>query len=296
MYIQDFYKPYLPSPSDPNARLSLALYRAGLSLNDPAYQCLSFFRIMNIFAASGPRQKAWISSALPLLKDGQATSRISEIATAHGDVADHLYHSNRCAVAHAGQGVTADPDDPTDIRRLVADLPLVQALAEYAVETEFKVKSSMTVFREHLYELAGFGPLFGEERLDKLRSAGTLDAADWPTLPPLTFGLAMKQPYPGMQELRAEITQVAAGVVLVRCTPNDKSSLVEVELDFPRERMRLNRPGIAARSGAAGLESIKQFCHDYDSNGILEVRGAESGELLGRCDAYLPTIHFNELK
>jgi hypothetical protein len=49
-----------------------------------------------------------------------------------------------------------DPDDPQDTERLARDLPLMKAVAEYAIEHELGVRSMRTIWREHLYELAGF--------------------------------------------------------------------------------------------------------------------------------------------
>jgi len=55
---------YLPDPNDQRVRWALAFYREGLSLERPnaAYATLSFFKILNIVANTGPKQKAWINS------------------------------------------------------------------------------------------------------------------------------------------------------------------------------------------------------------------------------------------
>jgi hypothetical protein len=155
-YTQEFYRPYLPDTTEQRARWALAFYREGLSLNHVAYQCLSFFKILNIFLSTGSRQKDWINAHIADVSDAEAKKRISAIQSQHGDVGEYLYSSGRCAIAHAGEAPTADPENPTDIRRLGEDLPLVRALAEVAIEKEFGIKSSATVYREHLYELEGF--------------------------------------------------------------------------------------------------------------------------------------------
>jgi hypothetical protein len=60
-YTQNFYCPYLPDTIVQRARWALAFYREGLSLNHVAYQCLSFFKILNIFLQTGSKQKQWIN-------------------------------------------------------------------------------------------------------------------------------------------------------------------------------------------------------------------------------------------
>ena len=54
---------YLPNPSDPKAKLALALYREGLSVNFVPYQFLGFFKIINIIRHNGPTQIQWIKDS-----------------------------------------------------------------------------------------------------------------------------------------------------------------------------------------------------------------------------------------
>jgi len=142
---------HLPSPSDPNARLALALYREASAVNVIPYQFLGYYKIINILCDSGSAQKAWIATAIAQIGDADAIRRRDQIAQAHGDVAEYLYTSGRCAVAHAFQQPVVNPDDPEDVRRLGADLPLIKVLAKYALEHEFGVKSFRTILREHLF-------------------------------------------------------------------------------------------------------------------------------------------------
>lgn len=55
---------YLPDPTDQRVRWALAFYREGLSLerHNVAYATLSFFKILNIVANNGPKQKSWINA------------------------------------------------------------------------------------------------------------------------------------------------------------------------------------------------------------------------------------------
>jgi hypothetical protein len=164
-----FYHPYIPDSQDRKTRWALAFYREGLMLSHPAYQCLSFFKVLNIFRPKGDEQIDWINSKVADIRGEQAKLRISLLCSHGQDVGQYLYGSNRCAVAHAGGQPTVDPENPSDLRRLNEDLPLVQALAELAIEHEFGIKSSDTVYREHLYELQGFREIFGNETVSAIK-------------------------------------------------------------------------------------------------------------------------------
>jgi hypothetical protein len=58
--IGDGHFDYVPDPPNPKAKLALALYREGLSVNLVPYQFLGFFKVINILRNSGADQKAWI--------------------------------------------------------------------------------------------------------------------------------------------------------------------------------------------------------------------------------------------
>ena len=68
---------YLPQPSEPGARLALALYREALGLEHDSvpYSFLGYARILNIWLRDGKKQIAWINGAIPQLKDHFAKER-----------------------------------------------------------------------------------------------------------------------------------------------------------------------------------------------------------------------------
>ncbi len=289
--VRDFYCPYLPDPQGRNERLALAFYREGLGLNEVAYQCLSFFKVLNIFLRTGKAQEAWISAAIPLIKGYGTEPRIQQLRNAGEDIGRYLYGSNRCAVAHAGGDPTADPEDPKDLRRLRDDLPVVKALAEFAIEHHFGIKSSMTVYREHLYELAGFKPIFGNDRLAKLIDVG-LTAEEWPAIPRLSIRLAYHEPTPALQAMNARVVQSGAGHAWVLCSSQDGYTEIPIRLNFGEERLQLDLNFRMRDDGteafARHVATLQQFNLDYTMNGILEVWDADASQLLGRCDANLP--------
>jgi hypothetical protein len=290
---EDFSHPYLPDPQDHKTRLALAFYREGLSLNHVAYQCLSFFKILNIFLDTGGKQVAWISNTAVLLSDHRARKRIAELGAT--DIGVYLYGSGRCAVAHAGGNPTIDPEDPKDLRRLRQDLPLVKALAEFAIEHEFGVKSHDTVWREHLYELAGFKPIFREDHIAEITAQGTLPKEQWPVLPSLSVRLTGQEPYAPLEKMTAEILGIEDGAAIVLCKSVDALVALRMALEFRKERLTFNFPDDPMSGDDGTAHAIRQaveakeFWLDYFLNGALEVWDADRDVLLGRCNPYIPT-------
>ncbi|GAB1582448.1 hypothetical protein PPNSA23_23910 [Phyllobacterium phragmitis] len=288
-----FYYPYLPAPTG-NARLALAFYREGLGLNHVAYQCLSFFKILNILHANPKDQIAWINQTIPHICNWEAKQRISLLQQTQNDLGGYLYGSNRCAVAHAGGQPTADPEDPQDLRRLQDDLPLVRALAEYAIEHDFNVKSSATIYREHLYELEGFKGIFGLNRVQTIKDSGTLCEEEWPALPRLSLRLAFHDRYAPCENLTAKVMAVEDGRAKVWCDSEDGLFSIMAGLNFREERLEID-PLNAVTLRDDGSEhamrlaaAFVKFHRSYFGNGILQVWNAETEVLLGRCDAFLP--------
>jgi hypothetical protein len=132
---------YLPDPPDPKAKLALALYREGLSVNLIPYKVLGFFKVINIICDKGPAQIQWIKGNLQFITEYTAIKRIDTLKNTEPDVARYLYVSGRCAVAHAfDQNIVVNPDDPGDLVRLRNDLPVIRELARVAIERVFGVK------------------------------------------------------------------------------------------------------------------------------------------------------------
>lgn len=288
---------YVPEPADEKARLALAFYREGLTLNSVAYQCLSFFKILNISLGSSKDQVSWINANIADARQRDAFStreweKKAGFDPAKETVGDYLYGSNRCAIAHAYADPLIDPDDPDDRQRLANDLPMVKALAEHFIEKEFEVKSETTIWREHLYELQGFTDLFGPALVARIKAAEEVPLADFPAMPVLSISMAHVPRFDSFEGMRAELVDCHAGKVnLLLTSPTGQASALLV-LDFAAERLdfeifqhlAVEEDGSVA-GAQADLDRLR-FVDRYLGNGKLEVWAG--GMRMSRRDAFIP--------
>lgn len=290
----NFRADYLPDPEDSKAKLALALYREAHFANSVAYRFLGFFKILNVRFPNGPPQIAWINQVVDQLPDVEAKKRVAALRADGKDVGDYLYISGRCAVAHAWTQPIADPDDPEDTRRLVADMPVIQALAERVIEHEMGVKSHATIWREHLYELLGFHELVGKAIVERIKRGEKVPTAEVPPMPRLSLRVRDQKAAEGFEGLRAEVVDIVDGRIALKCQSADGLLVALLQLDFVHERLIFEPfEHLAGRDDGSPL-AIRDRIDALNLqralvlNGQLEVWHAESGALLGRTDPYVP--------
>lgn len=237
---REFDFSYLPEPEGADARLGLALYREGRALNHAAYAFLSYFRVIERRCHTGKRIIAWINDHLDGLHPNRhhvANEVLANLRVAHADVGSYLYTSGRCAIAHARQAPLIDPDDPSDLWRLRQELPLMEALAECLIEVEFGVQTLSTIYREHLYELAGFKAALGAEFVGAVLEGRPPREGTSVDLPLMNVQLRGKDPYLPLQRLRfAEILLVEKTLELTLRSAN-QLVMFRVILDLENERL-----------------------------------------------------------
>ncbi len=284
---------YLPDPLDQTTRMALAFYREARTLNHPAYAFLNYFRVINLKYTTGPKQKAWISKNLPLLKDHEAQKRLAEIQKTGEDVAKYLYHSCRCAIAHASiQEVTINPESFTDIRRLSTDLPLIKNLAETLIENELGVKRPTTVHKEHLYQLAGFKEVLGKQPVEDLKIKGEI-----PTNFPIELSVRLwgRERQDVFERMNVVELSAVPGKLQVLCAPIDYDGMrLLIVLNFNEEKMLFHpqqsisidddQSVVAAQ---VNLQAAK-FLREYWINGIIEIWDRQKDQCLGYADAFVP--------
>jgi hypothetical protein len=291
--ISDFDLSYCPEPNSDRAVLALALMREGRSLGHPGYSFLSFYRVLEVALHNGVERGAWIAAKIPTLKGPSARPAVDTL-TASGitDIATHLRRTNRQAMAHAREVPVIDPDDPAETRRLSQEIPIVVELASLAVEEFLGVETRWTVYKKHLYELAGFKKVVGDDIVGRVASGEQIPADTLINVPEINVGMRDRPPAKPLLHLRVvEVQQHGKRLILLY--EGDIVSM-RIGLNFGDERLdfelltdvRIRDDGTA--DGMAAIIEYTKFFNALFGNGQLHVYDAHTSELLGRKDAYMP--------
>jgi hypothetical protein len=296
----EFDLSYFPEVTDNDAMLALALMREGRGLNHAGYAFLSLYRVLEVKFPTKRQCVAWISASLPGLAGHGVQEALAGIS-AQGviDVARHLYESGRCAMAHANRHPIVDPDKPADVRRLNSELPIMRALAKKAIEELFGVETSATNFRKHLYELDGFKRILGPEIVRPMQD-GALPSETTVDIPLVNIRLRRHDPYAPLEGMRCTLASPCGKLLRMRFESSHHDVAIDLALDFEAERIQFDlfRDVRAIDAGSAEsaerVHEVTRFWHNYFGNGQLQIFNAETGELIGRKDAYLPVNMYQD--
>jgi hypothetical protein len=292
----EFDLDYLPDPPTGAGRLALALCREAGGVNTAAASTVAYTRVFELHLGQKSRAiKDWINANLAAISDRNAIAVRDELQRSHTDVGHYLYDSCRSAAVHASVGrAIIDPDNPDDERRLQHDLPLVRQLAIKLTEDSLGVQTRHTVYREHLYELAGFKDVFGEELVARLVNGDLQAEHGMIDIPVINVGLMEKPAFPALCNLApAEARIVPNGLQIVFVNSGDLLKF-RVNLDFKSERLHFDLfsdlqsrdDGSAAAAEIAA--DLSEFSMWYVGNGRLRIDDAEGGGLLSRKEAFIP--------
>jgi hypothetical protein len=291
----EFHLEYLPEPNEERTLLAMALMREGRGLNHPGYAFLSFYRVLEVAFPNGRDRSDWISKHVMFLKDHQAKLAVQKLVDAGiNDIGKHLRDSNRHAMAHAKEDPIIDPDNLSEMRRLWQELPIISALAKGAIERELGVKSTHTIWEEHLYELDGFKKIFGEELVRKIVHKEGVPNGAMVDLPLLNVELYGHDPYPPLTGMTPAGLDREGDLIKVYYQ-KARRALIIFRLDFEKERLSLEpltdvrwaRDNGSVEAAETEAE-LKRFRFDMLGNGRLRIVNAETGEVIGRKDAYIP--------
>jgi hypothetical protein len=292
---EHFRPTYLPDPGDEKARLALAFYREGLYLNHEGYSFLSFYKIINLKHPDGKKRKEWVNDNLARLENiAVVKKRLDEIKNNGDDPGKYLYKSCRCAIAHAGENPTYDPESAEDNIRLYKDKPLIMNLAKIMIEEGFGVKSLFTIIQEHRYELAGFCNLIGKDITQRLKSGETIGRRSLIINDKISIRLWGHKNWECFQNLTPSIRRVSNGQVELQLSTELKSIVVSVILDFPNEKLLFDPyNGIQCTDdgtikAANYIADTRRFQAEYLANGVLEIWKMDEEIILGRLNEYIP--------
>lgn len=291
----EFDLSYFPEPTDDKALLALGLMREGRGLNHPAYAFLSFYRVLEVAFSDGKKRADWISSHVDLISDLAGREALAKLQ-AHGvrDVGQHLRKSGRGAIAHARVDPIIDPDEPSHNTRLWSELPIMAALAHMAIEEVLGVETSNTVWKKHLYELAGFKEILGPAIVDHLMRGDQITDRRMVNIPKLNIEIWRREPYAPLANMVAQEIGQNGNALFLSCGSDDGNVQIRFKLDFSNERLEFDIFDDVAFSDAGTPEAaeaiaeIKRFSYNYFCNGQLHIYNAENGTLISRKDAYLP--------
>lgn len=289
----DFVVRDLPEP-DALGQLALALMREARGLDHSAYSFLTFYRVLEAALPNGRARGAWISDALDKL-EGQAKEALAKVrARGIDDVGAHIQRARRQAIAHAAEQPIMDPDDYSVQRELYEELPLIQGLAERAIEEILGIQTSSSIYRAHLYELAGFRGIMSPDLVTQIMEGpwegicGTVD------LPLLDIELRRSEPFAALRGMIPVAADVAEAALKLLYRSPDNLIDFEFELHFDNERLVFDldrglkiRDDGSARA-ARNIADLRRFQLNYIGNGELHVYDADTRSLLSRVDAFIP--------
>lgn len=283
---------YFPHPENDKQKLALALMREARSLNHPAYSFLTYYRVIEV-AVPAKQRGDWINAQCSTLQHHRAKEAIKKLIDKGVDIQDHIYKGRRQAIAHASSDPIVDPDDTSLTRELWGELPIMEALAEVAIETVLGLKTRSTNFREHLYELAGFKQIFGETNIQKILASEEIQETTV-NVPELRIEIRGQPRYAPFLRLNKLMAWIEDGKIAIVAKNDDEQFGIRFRLNFKNERLEFNFDSdlLALDDGSAGaadnMAELGRFTRDYLGNGELQIFNADTDQLIARKDAFIP--------
>jgi len=286
----------MPIPSTDEERAAIAFYREGISLDNPFYSFLSLFKVVGALLTNGKKREAWITDALERLDDHRAKERFEELRSQGNNVSAYLWDECRNAIAHSEKNPYVNPDEVDDHFRLSKDLPLLRNLAELAIEENSSLKRSHTLWRKHLYELAGFKELLSEEVIYKLTNSVPIPDGTTVEIPDLYTVVARRgaEVY-SLENMRPELAGQVEGGMVFDLVSEDAAIRIRTVLLFAGERLVFDP--VHGVSFPPNRENKTYIRHELNvlhfslcilSNGHLEIWDQEREIMLGRSETYIP--------
>lgn len=290
----------METPNTAQERAAIAFYREGVSLDNPFYSFLSLFKVIGALLPIGKQREAWITVALERVDDHRAKERREELRLHGIDVSKYLWDECRNAIAHAERDPYVNPDEVDDHFRLSKDIPLLRNLAELAIEEHTNLKRSHTLWREHLYELAGFKDLFSEELIDNLKNSVRITDGTTVQIPDAYTVVARRgAEVHSFENMKPEIAGQIEGGMVFDLVSNDNAVRFRTVLSFADERLIFDpvqgigfAPDRENQTFISHELNVLRFQRCILSNGHLEVWDQESEVMLGRSETCIPVNCF----
>lgn len=295
---------FLPVTGDESAMTALAFYREGISLDNPFYAFLSFYKAFSIAISNPSERKGWLTKNKSKLDNIRSRERLTELENQKSDVGIYLYDQGRNAVAHADREPFVNPDNTDDHLRFIKDLPLMQNFVELSIEEVFGLERPSTIYRDHLYELSGFRDLLPAAALEFFKHGkGSLDNLEI-EMPDSFLILArrMHQQF-SLGEMKIVSFHADETGLVIECTSSHGIVLMRFYLDFKNERLEFDPlKDFRVKSNGETHEQISEelmgvrFFRAIFSNGEVEVWDSRREIRLGSSDSYMPVNIYMDMQ
>jgi len=134
-------------------KLSLGLYREGITSNSSFYSYLSYFKIIMMHYPTKQKSSEWINKNISNIhKRTDILNRLSNQKVKN--IGEYLYISGRCALAHCDLNRMAkgdpvvDPNNYDDNMRISGELPLIKEFAETFIIQELKIPTWLQALKQ----------------------------------------------------------------------------------------------------------------------------------------------------
>ena len=283
---------HMPIVEDDNVRKALAFWREGKRLDEvhDSYSFLSFYKVIESQFRDGKNRGRWISANIDKLTD-RAAKRVAELRAAGVDVANHLFESGRCAVAHASlEGEIIDPDIPADRKRLSADLVIIEELARIYIRDELGVPDSRSLYRTR-DRLEPWDSLLPAATLEVLRRGDTPTDVSALAGRVISIGLWPDGPIPGLERMTMHVDAVDKGVIKIVLINERKTILLVFFLDYKGGRVHTNLEDGGLLYGEnnpdeSDVRAYATFLYKAFGNGIAELTCGEIEPI--DCEVVIP--------
>lgn len=156
------------------------------------------------------------------------------------------------------------------------------------------METTDTVYRHHLYELAGFKAVFGPEVVNDLIDGNSLLEGRTLLIPSIDMRLQGHPPHAPLSGLvTTDVGQNGTKLALEFMAPSDAVQ-IRFTLDFAQEELMfdvfndLKVSDTGTAEGAEAVAEVRRFFLEYMANGRLQVFDSETGQLLSRKAAFIP--------
>lgn len=295
--IQDFFEPDgLPETNDETALCALAFYREGLSIGNPFFAFLSFYKTIATIHRKGNERGSWIKQAIEKLDADDAKKRIKELGHPDTDIGMYLYQECRNAIAHAELENFVNPDRVEDHERIHKDLPVIRNLAVIAIEECFSFYNRHRDKSILDGSVDGFRAALTPDQLNAVLNNVPVGENQQVNLPDrITLVARRGGSFFAFEAMTAYELHQADGGFLAFFTNADETIQVCLGVDIRGNELRTDPiEGLGFhmdRSSRAGIEReilVLKFQRCILINGRVEIWDEETNQLIGCTKPYMP--------